>query len=160
MRTQIKMKLISSIFILIAILSCRFGDLDPRIIGVWEAAETQLTVREELSFMKFKFTQGAASVHLEIDENYNVNGRVGGAVFEGGTVQVNKDLLPPRYSGVGMTISCKLKGKIFDKDPTITKDVEFWIYYPIEDNSFLSELRFTEGGSQFPMTLFSFQRVD
>ena len=152
-------KLILLMFIWLIISSCRFGDLDPRIIGVWDAEETQLVVREELGFMKFNFTEGLAAVHLVIDESYHVKGSVGNAVFDGGIVQVNKDFLPPKYSGVGMAISCTLQGKIFDKDPVVTKDVEFWIYHPIEGDSFTAELRFTGNCSKFPMTQFTFQRA-
>lgn len=153
-------KFVPVIFVLFALLSCKYGEMDPRIVGNWDASKTGITVREEPSFMKFKFTKGFASVHLEIDENYLVKGHIGNALLKEGTIELNKELLPPKYSGVLMKIKCNLQGKIFPDDPLEEKEVEFWIHYPMKDNSFISELRYTEKGAQFPMSEFSFQRVE
>jgi hypothetical protein len=61
-------------------------------------------------------------------------------------------------TGVAFTIKCNLKGKIFEKDPLDSKEVQFWISPQFNESDW--ELRFTTKGAQFPMAFIYFDKQD
>ena len=147
-------------FVLLMVSSCTKKNVDPNLMGSWQAIETGLTVRVEPSFMKFEFIGGQADCLLEIHEDLRVTGTIGGALLQDAKIVPNSGVLPNDITGVSHKIHCRLKGKIFPEDPLPDKEVQLWVLTGEAKDAFRAELRFTEKGAQFPMTEFEFSRIE
>lgn len=151
--------IISNIWLVLAVIfvlsSCGKKSLSPEIFGTWKSGEHKVTVRSEPENMKFEFTSDTVSATLIIKEDNTVEGNVGNANIENGTITTNW-FLPVGMTGIAYTINCKLIGKIFESDPVGSKEVEFWLGTVEEMNDV--GLRYTEGGAQFPMGDFDFTK--
>ena len=72
--------------------------------------------------------------------------------------ELRKILATPKKRGLLLKIKCGSVGEIFENDPLENKEVELWLG-PIKGN-IDAELRYTQGGSHFPMAGMLFTRVD
>jgi hypothetical protein len=137
--------------------SCGPMTIDEEIIGTWNSKKHKITVRTEPEKMKFKFLSDSTFTTLTINSDKTVSGNIGLALIENGNISTNW-LLPSGMTGVAFTIKCNLKGKIFEKDPLDSKEVQFWISPQFNESDW--ELRFTTKGAQFPMAFIYFDKQD
>ena len=154
----INYRLTELIFLLVLFIfsSCGEQSIDPGIMGTWKSEMHYITVRTKPEKGKYEFTSDSTFTTLIINNDKTVEGNIGLAVIKNGKIRTNW-FLPTGMTGQAYTIECDLIGKIFEKDPLETKKVEFWIG-PIEENMQDVELRFTTGGSQFPMAFLFFSK--
>jgi len=132
--------------------------IQPEYIGKWQASKSKITVRAEKEWMKFEFMNDSAEVYMEINVDKTVTGSIGMAKFENGRLKENAGFLPASTTGVIYIVECGSIGKIFPNDPLNKKEVELWIS-PLKGNTLEAELRFTEGGSKFPMAGLFFSKL-
>lgn len=137
--------------------SCGPKSIDQEIFGTWNSKKHSITVRTKDENNKFQFTSDTCVTTLTINEDKTVSGKIGMAAIENGRIRTNW-VLPSNMTGVSYTIKCELSGKIFENDPLETKKVEFWIGPDFENDDW--ELRYTTGGSQFPMAFIYFSKGD
>ena len=137
--------------------SCGQRTISPKVIGQWKSDEHNITVRTEPQKGRFIFTSASTCTKLIINSEKTVEGNIGSAVIKNGKIQTNW-LLPVKMTGVAYTIKCDLIGKIFLEDPMETKEVQFWIGPSLENSE--TELRYTQGGSMFPMAFIFFSKEE
>ncbi len=152
-----KLRSLLNLAFLIVLIGCGPTTVPDELIGNWETQKGPLTVRTEPKRMKFYFTKDTVTCELKISKDKTAEGRIGNATFTNGKVKPNWGL-PVEMTGVSCTISFILEGKIFENDSIPKKRVEFWLG-PV-DEDFTAEVRYTEGGAQFPMGEFTFYRVE
>lgn len=126
------------------------------LTGTWEAEETRITVRTEPKWMRFQFHPGRGGASITIDSSKVVSGRIGMAEFRNGQIVRNGG--NPERTGVAYIVRCGGVGRIFPGDPLESKEVELWLG-PIH-GEMKAELRYTQGGAQFPMGDFRFRREE
>lgn len=144
-----------SLFILLS--ACGTREIDTALIGHWKAHKSPITVRTEPQRMEFIFTRDSADFELNIDEAFNVSGRIGEARFSHGSIHCNW-LFPTKMTGIAYTLHFNLEGEIFPGDPLNQKEVELWLGPKFDDAEW--ELRYTKGASKFPMAFPIFRKVD
>lgn len=107
-------------------------------------------VRTEPEKGNFKFKTGMANLELTIKNDNTVSGFIGTATFE--NARIKKNWGNPEKKGIAYKIKCSSAGKIFDHDPLDKKEVELYLspLDPLKE-TMDSELRYTQGGSHFPM---------
>lgn len=125
--------------------------------GSWEAEETRIIVRTEPRWMRFHFTPGSGDATITIDSSKAVSGRIGTAEFRSGQFVRNGG--NPERTGVAYIIRCGPVGRIFPGDPLESKELELWLS-PLRVGEMKAELRYTQGGAQFPMGDFRFRRME
>ena len=138
--------------------SCGTLTVPTRLAGTWESDKHKITVRTSPAMMKFEFVSDSASTRLIINNDKSVNGNIGMAEINKGKIKTNW-LLPTSMTGVAYIIKCDLNGNIFETDPLETKKVEFWVP-PLLQENMDAELRYTQGGAQFPMAEIIFYRAE
>lgn len=132
--------------------SCNPQAVPPELYGNWKSNKHKITVRTKNMEKEFIFNSDSVLTTLTINKDNSVEGNIGSAVIENGTIKAN------RFGGVAYTIKCNISGKIFDKDPLETKNVQFWLSTDYERGDW--ELRYTSHGSQFPMAFIYFSKED
>lgn len=125
------------------------------LVGLWESDTTNITVRTEPEWMKFKFTSDISFVKITIDSNKTSSGFIGSAEFKNGKIRKNGG--NPDRNGVAYIIECGPIGKIFPADPLDNKKVELWLS-PIKGDMH-AELRYTERMAKFPMADLIFKKA-
>jgi len=143
------------ILLLVSLFSCGQKGIDPELIGTWVSGKQKITVRTGPGTTGYRFVSGYAHTVLTIREDRTVFGKVGNAHIANGQISTNW-VLPTGMTGVAYTISCELSGRIFDGDPMAHKEVEFWVGPDYQTGDW--ELRYTTGGSQFPMGFLHFSK--
>jgi len=146
----------SLIFIMSAFFIYSCGRIPPEFVGQWKTEPEQITVRTELGLGKFAFTSGSAEIFLTINSDNTADGSIGLANFE--NARIKKNFGNPEKKGIAIKIKCGSIGKIFENDPLENKEVELWLG-PIKGN-IDAGLRYTQGGSHFPMAGLTFTRED
>jgi len=136
--------------------SCGKWNVPPELVGQWKSNKTKITVRTEPEKGNFKFTSDSAIVILKINSDNTVIGSVGTAEYEHGIIKKNWG--NPERTGLAFIIKCGSIGKIFENDPIDNKEVELWLG-PLKEN-IDTELRYTQGGSHFPMAGMVLTRVN
>ena len=146
------------IFILAAFVlsSCREQHINPDLFGTWKSKKHKITVRTYEN-EEYQFISDSTFIMLTINSDKTVVGKIGTAIIENGKITTN-GLLGRKTSGVVYIIECNLIGKIFENDPQDIKEVQFWIYRQFENYDWW--LRYTSGGSKFPMAHLSFSKVE
>lgn len=146
------------LFVLVLILlnSCGKWSVPAEVVGQWKSNKVKITVRTEPDRGRFEFTSDSASIIIRINSDNTVSGSVGDAVFENGIIKKNWG--NPERTGLAFIIKCGSIGKIFENDPIENKEVQLWLS-PLKKN-IDAELRYTQGGSQFPMAGVVFTKVD
>ncbi len=119
----------------------------PELLGQWKSNKHPITVRTEPRWMKFYFTTDSASVSIKINSDKTVSGSIGLANFENGILEKNSG--NPKKTGIAYIIQCGKIGKIFEKDPLDSKEVEIWLSQINETME--AEIRYTERHALFPM---------
>ena len=140
----------------IFIQSCGPGATPSEFVGQWETGTIQITVRTEYEKGMFEFTSDSASVAIRINSDNTASGNIGSASFV--NARIKKNFGNPEKKGIAIKIECGSIAKIFENDPLENKEVEIWLG-PAKGN-IDAELRYTQGGSHFPMAGLSFTRVD
>ncbi len=136
--------------------SCGQKSIPPEFVGQWKTEPVQITVRTESEKGNFEFTSGSAEIVLKIKNDNTADGFIGSAKFE--NARIKKNFGNPEKKGIAIKIKCGSVGEIFENDPLENKEVELWLG-PIKGN-IDAELRYTQGGSHFPMAGMLFTRVD
>lgn len=136
--------------------SCAQKSISSEFVGQWKTEPIQITVRTEPEKGKFDFTSGSADIVLIINSDNTANGNIGLANFENAIIK--KKFGNPEKKGIAIKIECGSIAKIFENDPLEYKEVELWLG-PIKGN-IDAELRYTQGGSHFPMAGMKLSRVD
>ncbi len=144
-----------TILLLASLVSCGQKGIDPKLIGTWVSGKQKITVRTKPGGMGYRFVSGYANTVLTIRPDRTVAGKIGNAHIANGQIGTSW-VLPTGMTGVAYTISCELSGRIFEGDPIGYKEVEFWIGPDFQTGVW--ELRYTTGGSQFPMGFFHFSK--
>ena len=152
MRSPLPNFLVSKPLLLVALAlflsTCGQKDIPAELVGTWVNEQHPITVRTEPSPMKFEFFNGTASTQLTIHADHSVTGNIGNAQIKNGQITTNW-FLPVGMTGVAFTIVCELEGPIFEGDPLIKKEIQFWAG-PF-DGPIDTEIRYTSAGAQFPM---------
>ena len=143
------------LLLFLILYSCGQWGLDADLIGTWVSGKQKITVRTGPGATGYRFISGYANTVLSIREDQSVVGKVGNAQIANGKISTNW-VLPTGMTGVAYTITCELSGRIFDGDPMAHKEVEFWIG-PDYQTAYW-ELRYTTGGSHFPMGFLHFSK--
>lgn len=138
------------------IYSCGQNNIPTEFVGEWKTDQVQITVRTEPAKGKFDFTSGLADIVLIIKSDNTAEGNIGSANFS--NAKIKKNFGNPEKKGIAIKIECGSIAKIFDNDPLNNKEVELWLG-PINGN-IDAELRYTQGGSYFPMAGMIFTKVD
>ncbi len=125
------------------------------LTGEWISDMTKITVRTSPKWMKFEFTSDISLVSLTIENDKTASGFIGSAEFKNGIIR--KNLGNPEKTGVAYIIQCGSIKRIFPTDPLDDKQVEIWLG-PLKGVMYAG-LRYTEGGSQFPMAHLTFRKV-
>ena len=141
------------ILLLASLVSCGQKGIDPELIGTWVSGKQKITVRTKPGATGYRFVSGYANTVLTIQSDRTVVGKIGNAYIANGEIRTNW-VLPTGMTGVAYTISCELSGRIFEGDPMGYKEVEFWIGPDFQTGAW--EIRYTTGGSQFPMGFSTF----
>lgn len=128
----------------------------PELIGKWKSEMTKITVRTEPRWMKFEFTSDSAFITLQINSDKTASGLIGDTKFENG--KLFRNFGNPDKTGVAYMIKCGSIRKIFKKDPLEAKVVEIWLGPGKEKGLLEAELRYTQGGSKFPMSGLRFRK--
>lgn len=127
--------------------SCGQKSISPEFVGQWKTEPVRITVRTKPDKGTFEFTSDSAEILLIINSNNTADGSIGSAKFE--NARIKKNFGNPEKRGIAIKIECGLVGKIFESDPLENKEVELWLG-PVKGN-IDAELRYTQGGSHFPM---------
>lgn len=135
-------------------ISCSQWTVPTAIVGTWQSAPANVTVRTEPKWMHFEFTSDTAAVTITINPDKTVSGTIGNASFTNGTLRKNQG--NPDRTGIAYIVACGHINTIFPNDPVATKEVEIWLA-PVNGNM-EAELRLTEGHGVFPMGALNFQR--
>ena len=151
-RLELWLIVISAFFI----HSCGQQSISSEFVGQWKTTLTQITVRTEPEKGKFDFTSDSAEIVVIINSDNTADGNIGLANFE--NARIKKNFGNPEKKGIAIKIECGSITKIFENDPLENKEVELWLG-PIKGN-IDAELRYTQGGSHFPMAGMIFTRVD
>lgn len=104
--------------------SCKEWEVPATLIGKWESKQ-KVTVRTKEKG-KYIFINAPDSIQLQftIDENGNVSGHLGDAVFEKCKVKKNRGELGKALNlATDYVIKGELKGAIFPNDPHLTKEI-------------------------------------
>ena len=128
----------------------------PEFVGEWKTEPVKITVRTKPKKGKFEFTTGSAEIFLTIKSDNTADGFIGSAEFENARIKGNFG--NPEKKGIAIKIKCGSVGKIFENDPLDHKDVEIWLG-PLK-GAIDAELRYTQGGSHFPMAGMIFTRAN
>lgn len=126
-------------------------------IGQWETNKERITVRTKFKNEPFRFFPDSAYVKIQINDDKTVNGNIGLAEFTNARLKKNATL--PWETGIEYIIECGSIGKIFENDPLDSKEVEIWLS-PLKGNIINGELRYTQGGAQFPMAGLLFMKME
>ena len=151
-RIDLWLIIVSAIFI----HSCSQKSINSEFVGKWETAPIQITVRTEPEKGKFDFTSDSAEIVVIINSDNTAEGSIGSANFK--NARIKKNFGNPEKKGIAIKIECGSITKIFENDPLENKEVELWLG-PIKGN-IDAELRYTQGGSHFPMAGMIFTKVD
>lgn len=126
-------------------------------IGRWETQKERVTVRVKPEKGPFRFISDSVYVTIDVHGDKTVSGTIGAAGFE--RVPLRKNVSLPWETGVEYMIECGSVGKLFPDDPLDSKEVEIW-FAPIDaKGNSDSELRYTQGGSVFPMARLLFVKA-
>ena len=136
--------------------SCGQKSIPPEFVGQWKSEPVQITIRTKSEKGNFEFTSGSAEIVLKVKSDNTADGFIGSARFE--NARIKKNFGNPEKRGIAIKIECGSVGKIFENDPFENKEVELWLG-PIKGN-IDAELRYTQGGSQFPMAGMILTRED
>ncbi|MEY1640427.1 hypothetical protein [Tenuifilum osseticum] len=157
---SIKIKYWNTIIIvqLFAMLLISCGQLTkvPDLIGEWKTDKIGVIVRSK-SGGNWQFTSDSCTITLIIKDDYTADGKIGLTEFKDGKIKTNW-LLPIKLTGQAYKIKCGSIGRIFEDDPLEEKKVELWLG-PIKQDSINVDLRYTEGGAQFPMAHSKLKKV-
>jgi hypothetical protein len=129
----------------------------PEYVGQWETNKERITVRTKFKNEPFRFFPDSAYVKIQINDDKTVSGFIGLAEFRNAKLKKNANWLP-WDTGIEFIIECGSIGKIFENDPLNSKEVELWLS-PLKGNIIDGELRYTQGGAQFPMAGVLFMKV-
>ncbi|OFY64003.1 MAG: hypothetical protein A2V64_12390 [Bacteroidetes bacterium RBG_13_43_22] len=135
--------------------SCEKKSIPPELEGTWKTGKHEITVRTVSDKKGFQFVTDTAAVKLIIDCENVATGLIGSATFENARVKINGG--NPDITGVAYKVECGSIGKIFERDPLDSKEVEIWLG-PLKGNTIDAELRYTEGWAYFPMAQLIFTR--
>ena len=142
-------------FLFVSCSSSKEWSVPVELAKQWKSQKSKITVRTEPKWMKFEFISDSAAVSIKINENKTVSGSIGMANFENGILEKNSG--NPEKTGIAYIVKCGKIGKIFEKDPLASKEIEIWLC-PIKTNM-EAEIRYTEKGSKFPMAGVVFEEV-
>ncbi len=131
-----------------SLYSCEQWSVPPELLGEWKSGKQEITVRTQPAKGQWEFTSDSAIITITINNDNSVTGTIGAASFTNGVIKKNRG--NPDVTGLSHKIECGSIGKIFNDDPLDAKEVELWLS-PMEGNTIDAELRYTEGGAQFPM---------
>jgi len=149
-------------FLTLAVLflySCGQTSIPQELVGNWKTNNGRITVRTKEKKTRFQFTSDSAIITLKINGDHTVTGSIGSAKFENGKIVTNW-LLPVKMSGLAFTIECGKIGKIFENDPSDSKEVQLWLRPGPVNGNIRGELRYTQGINYFPMAGFVFKKED
>ncbi|MBP7810106.1 MAG: hypothetical protein KA163_12490 [Bacteroidia bacterium] len=116
--------LLASCLAYVLFISCKQWKVPAILIGKWESKQTVKVRTKENG--KYIFINAPDSIlfQFSIDENGNVNGHLGDAVFENCKVFKNRgDLGKTLNLATDYLIKGNLKGTIFPSDPHINKKI-------------------------------------
>ena len=144
-----KYQLIGWSIVLTALFLSSCGDwtLPPELVGGWKSDKILITVRTKVE-KEWIFTSDTTSITIIINSDHSVSGTIGTASFAKGVIIKNRG--NPETTGCAQIIKCGSIGTIFPDDPLSSKNVQLWLA-PMEGNRIDTELRYTQGGAQFPM---------
>jgi len=144
-----KYQLIGWSIVLTALFLSSCGDwtLPPELVGGWKSDKILITVRTKVK-KEWVFISDTASITIVINSDHSVRGTIGATSFEDGVIKKNRG--NPETTGCAQIIKCGSIGTIFPDDPLSSKNVQLWLA-PMEGNRIDTELRYTQGGAQFPM---------
>ena len=144
-----------SLLLFVSCSSTKEWTVPDELAKQWKSQKSKITVRTEPKWMKFEFVSDSASVSIKINENKTVSGSIGKASFENGILEKNSG--NPEKTGVAYIVKCGKIGKIFEKDPLVSKEIEIWL--SLIKTNMEAEIRYTEKGSKFPMAGIVFEEV-
>ena len=127
--------------------SCEEWTVPPELVGEWKSGELLITVRTKTD-KEWIFISDSAMIAITLNSDHSVTGTIGAASFANGVIIRNRG--NPETTGCAQVIKCGSIGKIFPDDPLSNKDVQLWLA-PMDGNRIDTELRYTQGMSQFPM---------
>jgi len=140
--------------------NCSKWIVSSEYIGQWETNNEEITVRTKVKSKPFCFTSDYASVKIIINADKTVSGHIGLAEFTNARLEKNQGLPWSKVVSPKYIIKCGSIGKIFSNDPLDQKEVEIWFAPINSDGVSISELRYTQGGAQFPMAHLLFMKVE
>jgi hypothetical protein len=142
-------RLIAWSIVLTAFFLSACGDwtLPPELVGEWKSVKILITVNAKVE-KEWVYISDTATITIKINSDHSVSGTIGAASFENGVIIKNRG--NPETTGCAQVIKCGPIGTIFPDDPLSNKDVQLWLS-PMEGNGIDTELRYTQGMSQFPM---------
>jgi hypothetical protein len=126
-------------------------------IGNWESGKNKITVRFKLSEQQqSQFISDSVTIKIRINNDKTVSGFIGQAAIDNGKIVKSRSF--PGLKEVEYQIECNLTGKIFDKDPIDSKEVDIWLSQINENGKIKGDVR--SGGSVFPMGMVLFEKVN
>jgi hypothetical protein len=144
-----------SVLLMVSCSSTKEWNVPAELAKEWKSEKSKITVRTEPKWMKFDFISDSAAVSLKINADKTVSGSIGMASFDDGILEKNSG--NPEKTGVAYIVKCGKIGKIFEKDPLVSKEIEIWL--SLIKTNMEAEIRYTEKGSKFPMAGIVFEEV-
>lgn len=140
-------------------VSCKEWRVPSALIGKWESKQTvKVRIKES---GKYVFINAPDSIQLQfsIDENGNVTGHLGAAVFENCKVSKNRGNLGRTLNlATDYVIKGNLNGAIFANDPHLTKEIS--APFDVKDNKMTGSLFQMVGIDLYPVTGMESARIE
>lgn len=138
---------------LMLFVACKQWEVPTALIGNWQSKQ-KVTVRDkQKGDHVFISAPDSISLQFSIDENGNVNGHLGDAVFENCKVFKNRgDLGKTMNLATDYIIKGELKGPIFPNDPHLKKEIN--APFDVKNNKMEGSFFQRFGLDLFPVTGF------